>query len=103
MQRRDFIAVLGGTAAAGFSALAAHAQRSMRQRRIATAIPGWGEAVKTNPYHVAFIDELARLGFVEARNLVVDRYSIGGQIDSYTDLARSVAGSQPDVILTATI
>src|SRR5215212_4367133 len=45
MQRRDFIVLVGGTTAAGFSALAAQAQQSTRQRRIATAIPGWGEDI----------------------------------------------------------
>jgi putative ABC transport system substrate-binding protein len=49
----------------------------------------------------AFFEELARLGFVEERNLVVDRYSSADQ-DAYPDLARTVAMSQPELILTGT-
>ncbi len=103
MRRRDFIALFGGTAAAGFSAVAAYAQQSTRQRRIAVAIPGryWTEGAKTNPYHDAFFEELARLGFVEGRNLVVDRYSSNGE-DTYPDVARTVAMSQPEIILAGT-
>lgn len=97
MQRRDFITHFVAAAAAGAPAFG-YAQQSPRPRRIAIAIPG-----ETNPYHFAFMDELARLGFVEGKNLLVDRYSVGGQIDTYADLARSVVGRQPEVVLTATI
>jgi putative ABC transport system substrate-binding protein len=98
MRRREFIAV---TMAAGISSVSAYAQQPTRQRRIAIAIPGlyWTEDAKANPYQRAFFEELARLGFVEGRNLVVERYSNYHQ-DTYPDLARTVAASQPDVIFT---
>ncbi len=103
MRRRDFITLFGGAAAAGFPALPAHAQQPARQRRIAIAIPGryWSKEEKANPYQRPFFEELARLGFVEGRNLIVDRYSSAGQ-DAYPDLARTVALSQPELILTGT-
>lgn len=103
MRRRDFIALFGSAAAAGFPALSAHGQQPARLRRIAIAIPGpyWREDAKANPYQGAFFDELARVDFVEGRNLVVNRYSTEGQ-DTFPDLARSVAMSQPELIFTAT-
>ena len=103
MRRRDFITLFGGAAAAGFPARSVHAQQPARQRRIAIAIPGryWSVEEKANPYQRAFFDELARLGFVEGNNLVVARYSTESQ-DTHLDLARSVAMSQPELILTAT-
>ena len=103
MRRRDFIALFGSAAAAGFPALSAHGQQPARLRRIAIAIPGpyWREDAKANPYQGAFFDELARVDFVEGRNLVVNRYSTEGQ-GTFPYLARSVAMSQPELIFTAT-
>ena len=104
MRRRDFLIHFGATAAAGVST-SVYAQTSAPQRRIAIAIPGrnWSEDLKANPYNAAFMDELARLGFVEGRNLIVDRYAVGGHMDTYADLARSIAGGRPEAVLTATI
>jgi putative ABC transport system substrate-binding protein len=45
------------------------------------------DELRTSPYYKAFIAELARLGFVEGQNLLVDRYSGEGQMDAYVDLA----------------
>jgi putative ABC transport system substrate-binding protein len=59
------------------------------------------EELKTNPVYRAFLDELARLGFTEGQNLVVDRYSGGGHMDSYPELARTVVSNNPEAILTA--
>jgi putative tryptophan/tyrosine transport system substrate-binding protein len=102
MRRRDFITLFGGAAAAGFPALSTDAQQvRTAAARIAIAMPGrfWSKEEKANPYQRAFFEELARLGFVEGRNLIVERYSSDRQ-DSYPDLARTVAMSQPEVILT---
>jgi putative ABC transport system substrate-binding protein len=41
------------------------------------------------------------LGFAEGQNLVVDRYSGGGHMDSYPELARTVVSNNPDAILTS--
>jgi putative ABC transport system substrate-binding protein len=92
MRPREFIAL---TAASALT-FSAQAQPSMRQRRIAVAVPSWDD-VRTNPYHAAFFDELGRRGYVEGRNLAVDRYSVRGQMDSYSDLAATVASNRPEV------
>jgi putative ABC transport system substrate-binding protein len=100
MRRREFIVT---AAAAGFSAFAAYAQESTRQRRIAIAIPGrfWTDGAKSNPYYGAFFEELARLGFVQGRNLVVGSFSSDGE-DTYPEVARTVAMSRPEIILAGT-
>jgi putative ABC transport system substrate-binding protein len=51
-----------------------------------------------NRFYGAFFDEMSRLGFVEGKNLVVERYSAGGQIDRLAQLARDVVDTRPDAI-----
>jgi putative tryptophan/tyrosine transport system substrate-binding protein len=99
--RREFI----GGLLAGSSVLLprlSRAQPSSRLRRIAIVAPSSaiGE-LRANPIYQAFLGELARLGFAEGRNLVVDRYSGEGHMDSYPELARTVVSADPDAILTA--
>jgi len=104
MQRRDFIALLGGAAATW--PLAARAQRSATQHRIAIfhpAIPtthitetGGGSAWR------AFFSELRRLGYIEGENLIIERYSAEGHHERYADLAREIVTRNPDLIVTGT-
>jgi putative ABC transport system substrate-binding protein len=104
MQRREFIALLGGAAAAW--PLTARAQRSATQNRIAIfhpAIPtthitetGGGSAWR------AFFTELRRLGYVEGENLIIERYSAEGHHERYADLAREIVTRNPDLIVTGT-
>jgi putative ABC transport system substrate-binding protein len=47
----------------------------------------------------AFFEELNRLGYIEGRNLVVERYSALGRPDRYAELARKIVASQPDLII----
>jgi ABC-type uncharacterized transport system substrate-binding protein len=100
MRRREFIGGLVGS-----SILLPHvsrAQQPPRPRRIAIVAPSSPiEVLRTNPIYRAFLDELARLGFTEGQNLVVDRYSGNGQMDSYPELARTVVNSNPEAILTS--
>lgn len=100
MRRRDFLIWSGGAACAW--PVIAQALPSKRQRRIAIVAPGRSPAeLKTNPYYRTLYDELARLGFVEGGNLVIERYSGAGEIDAYADLARTVVSKQPETIVTA--
>jgi putative tryptophan/tyrosine transport system substrate-binding protein len=100
MQRRGFITLLGGAAA---WPLAARAQQSTRVYRIAIAHPSHptSELSETggNPNYRAFFEELRSLGYVEGRNLAVARYSGGGLVERYAELAREVVSTKPDVIL----
>ncbi|MDN4988513.1 ABC transporter substrate-binding protein [Bradyrhizobium arachidis] len=99
MRRRDFIAgcFAGSVALSGVSRA-----QPPGQRRIAIVAPSRSiENLRTNSYHRAFLDELARLGFAEGQNLVIERYSGGGDMDRYPDLARTVVSSNPEAILTS--
>ncbi|WP_164934062.1 ABC transporter substrate-binding protein [Bradyrhizobium guangzhouense] len=80
---------------------ASRAQPSANQRRIAIVAPWHSiEELTRNPVYRAFLDELARLGFVEGENLIVNRYSGDGKLDSYPELARTVVKDNPEAILT---
>jgi putative ABC transport system substrate-binding protein len=103
VRRREFIAGLGGAAA---WRLVARAQQSDRTPRLAIITPTAPVAEITEISHLppyrALFNELRKLGYVEGRNLVVDRYSAEGRPERYPDLAREVVRTRPDVILALT-
>ena len=77
MRRREFIALVGGAAA---WPLTTHAQQSPSVHRIAVVDPSasmseLNEAGGSG--YRALFQGLRRLGYVEVRNLVVERYSAG--------------------------
>jgi putative ABC transport system substrate-binding protein len=102
--RREFITLLGGAAAAW--PLSARAQQPARVYRIALHHPSNPTSELSEnggiPYYRVFFEELRRLGYVEGRNLTVSRYSSGGRTEQYADLAREVVRTSPDVIVTVT-
>ena len=103
MRRREFITLLGGAATAW--PLAAWAQQTQRgSHRIAILHPSHPvtELTETSSlsYYRAFFDELRRLGYIEGRNLTVERYSVEGHVENSSAVARSVASRNPDLILT---
>src|SRR6476660_7835276 len=99
MQRRDFITLLGGTAATW--PLAARAQQPANTKRIAMVSPSTKAAdMRTDPNFFVFADELKRLGYIEGTNLIIDRYSAEGQTSRYGDIAREVVSTNPDLIST---
>jgi putative tryptophan/tyrosine transport system substrate-binding protein len=100
MRRRGFIG--GVVCSSVLSTRASRAQLSPTPRRIAIVAPSSPiEELRTNPIYRAFLDELARLGFAEGQNLLVDRYSGDGHMDSYPELARTVVSNNPEAILTS--
>src|ERR1700758_5350727 len=95
MRRRDFIMLIGGAVA---PPLAARAQQPAKMKRLAI-VPGAipvANMVASNSFFRAFFDGLSRLGFVEGKNLIVERYSAEGQPDRFTQLARDVVDKRPD-------
>src|ERR1700676_911606 len=98
MKRREFIMLIGGAAA---SVSTARAQQPAKMKRIAMVSPSDPVAnlvASYSPVFQAFFDELGRAGFVEGKNLVVERYSGEGNPDRYALLARDVVDTRPDVI-----
>jgi len=101
MRRRQFIALLGGTAAAWPHA--ARAQQPPKQHRIAfvhSAISAGELTEAAGPFWVRrFYETLRGLGDIEGGNLVVERYSAEGRSDRFAALAATVVSRAPDVII----
>jgi putative ABC transport system substrate-binding protein len=103
MRRRDFTIGLALVAAVR----TVRAQARAKQHRIAIVIPAGPVAVISETtsdtlsrrLYQPFFEELRGLGDVEGQNLVVERYSGEGRPESFPDLAREVAGRNPDVIV----
>lgn len=92
MKRREFIALLGGT----MLAQPAHAQQPAKRLGIfaaSAANPVMGPASR------AFFDELRKIGFVEGRNLIVDRQPSDLDHSALTAQAVAMAGAKPDVLV----
>jgi putative tryptophan/tyrosine transport system substrate-binding protein len=51
----------------------------------------------------AIFEELIRLGYVEGRNLLIERYSGEGRAAHYPDLARQIVSRNPDLIIAISI
>jgi putative tryptophan/tyrosine transport system substrate-binding protein len=98
MKRRDFITLLGGTMAAW--PLAARAQQPDRVWRIgylsATETPGEPQAQSRRRI---MEQALARLGYVEGRNLVIERRLLSDQVERLNAAAAELAALQPDAIV----
>jgi putative ABC transport system substrate-binding protein len=98
--RREFITLVGGTAAAW--PLAALAQQPGRMRRLAMLIggplsdPGWGR------WTTAFREELAKLGWIDGGNLRIDlRFVESGGFERSLAIAAELVRLAPDVIFTS--
>jgi putative tryptophan/tyrosine transport system substrate-binding protein len=103
MRRREFITFLCGAAAAW--PLAARGQQPAKVHRIAviSAANPVTEITETSSlrFYRAFFQKLRQLGYVEGRNLIVERYSGMGRTEHYAELAREVARSQPELIFAS--
>jgi len=99
INRRAFIMLLGGAAAAW--PLAARAQQSERMRRIGVLM-GYPESDSDAQANVAaFRESLQRLGWAEGRNVRIDtRWPIPADVESMQRLAKELVALQPDVILS---
>jgi putative ABC transport system substrate-binding protein len=99
MRRREFIAGLLVAATVRH----ARAQQTRKVQRIAiitSAIPAT-EITETSSFRSvrSLFRELRRLGYVEGRNLIVERYFSEGQTEHYAELVRDVVRSKPDLIV----
>jgi putative tryptophan/tyrosine transport system substrate-binding protein len=71
MRRREFITLVGGAAAAW--PLAARAQQDGRARRIGVLAGSTEDNSATRANLAALREDLAKLGWIEGRNLRIDR------------------------------
>jgi putative tryptophan/tyrosine transport system substrate-binding protein len=91
MRRREFITLLGG--AAGW-ALAARGQEAGRIYRLGSL----NASPRDAPHHVALLDQLRQLGFVEGQNLTVDWKGYGLSAEQFEQHAAELVNSGVDVI-----
>ena len=95
MKRRKFITLLGGAAA---WPLAARAQQDARIRRLGM-VTGITDEAGTRARYAAFFAELARLGWMEGRNLRIDYRWGEGSANKIRENAAELAALAPDVIV----
>ncbi len=93
MKRREFITLLGGTAA---WPLTARAQQPRRIPRIAVLNPGDGPS---SPQIGAFRKGLRELGYIEGQNIAIDWHFPEGGSESLPALARELVLAKPDAIV----
>ncbi len=98
MNRRKFITLLGGAAAA--SPLAARAQETTGMRRIGVLM-GYAESDREGQANVAaFRGGLQKFGWTEGRNIRIDTRWAAADADLMQRFAKELVALQPDLILT---
>jgi putative ABC transport system substrate-binding protein len=100
MNRREFIAGLGGAAA---WPLAAQAQQGDRVRRIGVLMPLDEDDPLVKSRVSTFTQALADLGWTVGRNVRMDLRWGGDDINRIRALAHELVALQPDIIVTASI
>jgi putative tryptophan/tyrosine transport system substrate-binding protein len=95
--RREFIRLLGGTAAAW--PLIARAQQGERQRRVAFLHPYAENDPEVRARVVAFRQGLEALGWAENRNIRVEHLYSGGDLDKIQAYAKELVRASPDVLV----
>ena len=104
MRRREFIAGSAATAAMGLAQpiCAQTKAGSPGTKRIAIfhpTEPSEALTISGRRSYKTYFSELNRLGYIEGQNLVVERYSARGRSDRYSDIARDIVASRPDLIV----
>jgi len=99
MKRRHFITLLGGAAAAW--PLAGRAQQVERVRRIGWLIGRSEKDPISQANRTAFQEALAKLGWIEGRNLRIDIRFAADDPDHIRAYAMEFVGLAPDVIVTS--
>ena len=100
MRRREFIALLGGAAAAW--PLAARAQQGERMRRVGVLIGGYRQTDREGQARIAaFLDSFRKLGWTDGRNVRIDTRWGEGDANRGKASAAEFVRSAPDVIVVA--
>ena len=97
MRRRDFIKVVGGSAAVW--PLAAGAQQPGRVRRVGILMP-YGKGDTENQTLIrAFKQELEKLGWTEGRTVQFDEHWTTDDMGLVRDHAANLMAAKPDVVV----
>ena len=95
VNRREFISLLGGTAAAW--PLAAHAQQAGKLPTIGFL---GADASAFSPWTAAFVARLRELGWIENRNVAIEYRWSEGRTERYAEIAAEFVRMKVDVIVT---
>jgi putative tryptophan/tyrosine transport system substrate-binding protein len=98
MQRREFITLLGGAAAAW--PLAARAQQAARIYRLGTLTAGLPISANS-PLGAVLLGELTQRGYILGQNLAFDARAAGGEKSRLPQLLLDFQASGVDVIVAA--
>jgi putative tryptophan/tyrosine transport system substrate-binding protein len=96
LRRREFIAVLGGTA---LCPLVGHAQQPERMRRVGVLIPFLENDAGTQADVTAFAQALGRFGWIEGKNVLIDYRFAAGDPTLFKMYAAELVGLSPVAIL----
>ena len=102
MKRREFTALVGSALAWPIAARAQQAEKVFRVGLVLTTSPGL-EMVGPDPIHPAtraFVHALRDLGYIEGRNLVLERRSAEGRFERFGDIVAELVRLKADVIVT---
>jgi putative ABC transport system substrate-binding protein len=100
--RREFITVLGSTAAACASwPLVAYAQQQAAMPVIGILVGGWAESF--SPFEPAFRKGLNEGGYPDGSKVPFEFRRANGQVNRLPDLAADLIGRRPAVIATQTL
>ena len=104
MRRRAFIAWAGSAAA--LWSLSARAQPARKVHRVALIFPNAPVSDMAGPepinrYAKVFVHALRDLGYVEGRNLILERRSAEGHYERFDAIVADLAASKIDVIVGA--
>jgi putative ABC transport system substrate-binding protein len=103
VRRREFITLLGGSAAAWPVAARAQAPQRERMRRIGVLTPFASDDAEGNARHTAFAQALQQLGWTVGQNVRIDyRWGRRGNVETMRKLAAELVALAPDAILAAT-
>jgi putative tryptophan/tyrosine transport system substrate-binding protein len=97
MKRREFITLLGGTAAAW--PLAARAQQAAKLPTIGYL--GSATPVTQGPWLTAFVQRLSELGWTEGRNVKIEVRWAEGRTDRAAEIAAEFVALKVNVIVTS--
>ena len=100
MNRRKFVALIGGLLVASLMASLVGAQQPEKVYRI--GLPWIAPHKVGAPLVAAFEAGLRDHGYLPGKNIVIDYRSSEGSVDRLPDVARELVRSNPDVILTGT-
>jgi putative ABC transport system substrate-binding protein len=98
MRRREFITLLGGAAAAW--PLAARGQQPP-DKIYRIGFLANDPAIPAQPAGQAFLDGLRESGFIEGKNIIIERRFAEGRLDRYAELVTELIRLEVDVLVTS--